>query len=59
MKIDPELSGSEGISPVGRSPNLTSNMIDAIESVDRERTTCRLFNDYAPVITEIGRVGPS
>lgn len=38
MKIDPELSGSGGISRVGRSPNLKAAHVDAIGSVDRGRT---------------------
>lgn len=38
MKIDPELSGSGGISRVGRSPNLNAAHVDAIGSVDRGRT---------------------
>jgi len=56
MKIDPELSGSEGISHVGRSPNLNAGHIDTFGSVDRDRTADSVLADNASVIREVGRV---
>jgi len=56
MKIDPELSGSEGISRVGRSLNLNVGHVDAIGSVDRDRTAgASAPADNASVIREVGR----
>lgn len=56
MKIDPELSGSEGISRVGRSPNLNESY-DRRDRISRSRThDLSTFGDYAFAITEIGRV---
>jgi len=41
MKINSELSGSEGISRLGRSPSLNAAHVDAIELVDRRWTARR------------------
>lgn len=56
MKIDPELSGSGGISRVGRSLNLNAAYVDVIGSVDRGRTAGAARSPITPfAIKEVGR----
>lgn len=56
MKIDPELSGSEGISRVGRSPSLNAPY-DRRDRISRSRTYgLSALGDNDSAIKEIGRV---